>query len=205
MDTSKFAGVPVLLNRLGLVEAIKIAWRIEREAARGEPWNALPEAVDQKEALSREQIAPAVLLYRALSETHDQQEALDIVRETAIAGGVSFLKKTIGIIDRNSLATKSEDEVNAWVEETAVKFFNADITFDTVSSERVAFTVSRCRFPELCKQVGVPELAPVFCASDEAFFGGAQPGVTLTRPETLARGGSCCPFDLTWDDGQTTG
>lgn len=200
MDTSKFAGIPVLLNRLSIVEAITVAWRIERAAFRGEPWNDLDPPKDEKERLSREQIAPAILLYRELLKTHTQEDAIDIVLQTAIAGGVKFLKSSIGIIQRDDIARKSDDELATWTRETADKFFNADIVFDQVDREAVAFTVSRCRFPELCRAVGVPELAPVFCATDEAFFGKVQPGVTLTREETIASGGAKCGFHLAWDD-----
>lgn len=199
MDTSKFAGIPVLLNRLSLVEAISVAWKIETAAFRGEPWNDLAPPEDEKERLSREQIAPAILLYRELLKTHPQPEAYDIVAATAIAGGVKFLKKSIGILDQAMISQKSEEELRAWSAETGQKFFNADIKFDVVSSEAVGFTVSRCRFPELCIEVGVPELAPAFCATDEAFFGKVQPNVTLTRPNTIAGGSDHCAFHLAWD------
>lgn len=200
MDTSKFAGIPVLIEHLGVLDALKIGWRIEREAAKGKPWESLPKPENRDEALSREQIAPAILLYLALKERGDQEFAIDVVRQTAIAGGVAFLKKSIGIIDREAFRAQTEAETEEWVNDVAGKFFNADIAFDVVSADEVQFTVSRCRFPELCRAVGVPELSPVFCETDEAFFGSVQPGVTLTREETIARGGTKCPFQLTWDD-----
>ena len=55
--------------------------------------------------------------------------------------------------------------------------------------------VVSCRFVTLCEQVGAPELAPLFCAADLAYF--VEGPIRLERPKTLAGGDDCCEFRFT--------
>jgi hypothetical protein len=70
--------------------------------------------------------------------------------------------------------------------------------WDEVSDERVRLTVTRCLFPGLCEAVGATEVAPLLCQGDAVYFGEVLGTVELSRPQTLAEGGDCCPFELRW-------
>ena len=72
------------------------------------------------------------------------------------------------------------------------------VSRDEVEEAAAFFRVTFCRFPRMCAEAGVPELAPVFCAVDAHFFGGVERSIALDRPETLAAGGGSCPFSLRW-------
>lgn len=161
-------------------------------------FDALEPPADEREKKSRDQIGPAVVMYRALKERLGQEEALRITGEVVNASGVIFMQRNIGKIDSATLTSLDDEGRRAFVESRSEKFFNATIAWDHVEPRRVGFTVHACVFPGLCAAVGVPELAPIFCAVDAAFFGGVEPNVELRRPETLAGGDPRCVFELEW-------
>ena len=148
--------------------------------------------------MSRLQAAPLILLYRALQRRHPRERALDIARAAAVAGGRAFLRRSLGALDRATLSQLDDDERRAFAEEKSARFFNAEVRWQHIGADDVSFEVTACHFPALCEAVGAPELAPLFCETDAAYFGSVEPNVVLERSETLATGGERCPFRLRW-------
>lgn len=188
----------ILARRLGLPRALAVLAEVGLASARGEPFRHLARPIEAREALSRQQAGPAILLHRALRRRLDVAEALDVLREVTVAGAVIFLGHTIGALDRERLMALSPEAREELVRETGGRFFNATVTWDEISEERVRFTVTHCRFPELCASAGAPEVAPLLCAGDAVYFGEVLGTVTLDRPHTRAEGAERCPFTLTW-------
>ncbi len=63
------------------------------------------------------------------------------------------------------------------------------------SEREFAFNVTRCRYAELYRRLGLPELGPVFsCARDFALIEGFNPRIRLTRTQTLMEGAGFCDF-----------
>lgn len=57
------------------------------------------------------------------------------------------------------------------------------------------FNVTRCRYAEYFKELGLPELGMLFhCARDFAMVEGFNPGIGLQRTHTLMEGASHCDF-----------
>lgn len=202
MDRAELAAVPVLLREVGLVESVKLGWKLEAAKRRGEPFADLPKPDSEDERLSREQIGPAIVLYRLLREGRSQQEALRIARAVVIESALVFLRQSIGTLRRTEIEALDDEGRRQFVRQRGAKFFNATVEWDEISANRVDFTVTHCRFPPLCEAVGVPELAPVFCAGDGKFFGTVEPNTELVRPTTIAQGGATCPFSIRWKDDQ---
>lgn len=62
-------------------------------------------------------------------------------------------------------------------------------------SERYDFNVTRCRYAEMYRALGIPELGAVLsCNRDFSLIEGYNPDVTLTRTQTLMDGASHCTF-----------
>ena len=195
-----------LIQRLGVFGAAVVGWKVDTAQRRGEPFEQLPPPVDERERLSRLQAAPLLLLYRVLKDRlGDEQEALDIARAAAMAGGRAFLGRTLGKLDRATLDALDDEGRQQFAEDKAHQFFNATLTWDHVGADEVRFTVSACHFPRLCEAAGLPEVAPLFCETDAAYFGSVEPDVILERPHTLATGGESCPFRLYWASGEGDG
>ena len=63
------------------------------------------------------------------------------------------------------------------------------------SDDRLAFDVTRCRYAEMYRALGIAELGEVLsCQRDAALIDGFAPEVTLTRTQTLMQGAPYCDF-----------
>lgn len=63
------------------------------------------------------------------------------------------------------------------------------------TEERFAFNVVRCRYAEMYRSLGVPELGAILsCNRDGALIEGFNPEVQFERTQTLMQGASCCDF-----------
>ena len=61
--------------------------------------------------------------------------------------------------------------------------------------DALGFNVTRCRYAEMYRELGIPELGAVLsCNRDFALIEGFNPEVTLTRTQTLMQGASHCDF-----------
>lgn len=63
------------------------------------------------------------------------------------------------------------------------------------SEARLSFDVTRCRYAELYRALGIPELGAVLsCHRDAALIEGFNPAVTLERTQTIMNGAPSCDF-----------
>ena len=193
------AALRILRRRLG-VGAVGVMFEVAAGQAWGAPFAHLPRPRDLREELSRRQCAPAILLHKALRRRVGNQRALEILREVVLESTIYFLRFAIGDLDREELMALSEAERDAFVKGIAPRFFNATVRWDEISTERLHLTITECLFPGLCKEGGAPEVAPLLCEGDAVYFGEVLGTVDLIRPQTLASGGDCCPFELRWKE-----
>ena len=78
----------------------------------------------------------------------------------------------------------------AWMQDDA-------LTIEVVeqSDERYGFNVTRCRYAEMYRELGIPELGAVLsCNRDFSLIEGYNKDVELTRTQTLMEGKSHCDF-----------
>jgi hypothetical protein len=63
------------------------------------------------------------------------------------------------------------------------------------SPERLAFNVTRCKYAEMYRSLGLSDLgASLSCCRDFALVEGFNPEITLERSQTLMEGASHCDF-----------
>lgn len=185
-----------LVGTLGATEALRVMTGVARRALTDRPFSHLPKSVDRRERLSRAQARPAILLYRTLLDRLAPERALAVATDVIAAGAVDHLRRTLRGFDASTFATLDDGAQRAQVEAWVDAFFTAETEINAVSSQEVSFTVQRCALVRLSQAAGHPELAPSFCVGDAHFFAHQRPPVRLDRPQTLAEGGSCCPFTL---------
>ena len=71
------------------------------------------------------------------------------------------------------------------------------------TNERLSFDVTRCRYAEMYRALGIPELGAVLsCNRDAALIEGFNATVTLVRTQTIMQGAPCCDFRYTRAEGQ---
>ena len=63
------------------------------------------------------------------------------------------------------------------------------------TDDRLAFNVTRCRYAEFYKELGLAGLgSQIHCSRDHAMVAGFSDDLELTRSQTIMQGGSCCDF-----------
>lgn len=63
------------------------------------------------------------------------------------------------------------------------------------SPERLSFNVTRCRYAEMYRALGLSELgSSLSCQRDFALVEGFNPSITLRRTQTIMEGAACCDF-----------
>jgi hypothetical protein len=63
------------------------------------------------------------------------------------------------------------------------------------TADRLAFNVTRCRYAEFYKKLGLPDLGVlIHCNRDHAMVAGFNDDLELSRSQTIMQGGGCCDF-----------
>ncbi|OLN31253.1 L-2-amino-thiazoline-4-carboxylic acid hydrolase [Desulfovibrio sp. DV] len=136
-------------------------------------------------------------VYAVLTERLGRDAALAIIEETvarsAFAAGQAFAATAPDGPTLAHFATVA----NLWQRGEALCIENVRQT-----SERLSFDVTRCRYAESYRAMGLPEelVMRISCLRDGAFAAGYSPALAFSRPATIASGASSCPFTFTWND-----
>ncbi|MFQ5623601.1 MAG: L-2-amino-thiazoline-4-carboxylic acid hydrolase [Paracoccaceae bacterium] len=63
------------------------------------------------------------------------------------------------------------------------------------TEERVSYNVTRCRYAEMYREMGLSEIGHLLsCGRDSVFCTGYDPDITLERTQTIMQGASHCDF-----------
>jgi hypothetical protein len=141
--------------------------------------------------LTRREIEARILapLLAALGEEFGQERVLELVRnviiQTARHQGEQIAENGGG----NSLAhfiAALED----WKKDDAMQ-----IDVLEQNEERFFFNVQRCRYADLYRELGIPELGRILsCNRDFSLIEGFNPGIRLARSQTIMEGAPFCDF-----------
>lgn len=187
-----------LVEELGPLRAAAVLGAVAAAQAAGEPWRKTGRPAGRRDALSRRQLAAAVLLERTLRRHTSAQHARDITSSIVLESSVRFLSMNVPVLKKDEILAMPERERKRHMRRIQDRFFNADAKLELIGEERLVMTVTRCRFVELLGEIGEADMAPMFCEGDKVFFEQHQPEVIFERPETLSGGGSCCDFRFSW-------
>ena len=141
--------------------------------------------------LTRREIEARVLapVIDALSREFDRDRVLAVVRDTVLAIAREQGRALAEVGGDTSLHGFAAT-LGPWQQDEAMQIEVAE-----QSDERFAFNVTRCRYAEMYRALGIPELGAVLsCNRDAALIEGFNPAITLTRTQTLMQGAPCCDF-----------
>ena len=201
------AGLGALFREIGLLRGSLVTLGVGWRMLRGAPFRALKgasrdalepsEGHRARERENRAQVGSVINIYQALRGHFSEEEAIRVTGAVVTAGGRAFLKRTLRELnDTDALLAMSEAERSQYLKRLLSPIPNALFELSIDDQGQVHYTVTSCRFAELCKLLGYPELGPLFCAVDDHFFREDTPHIHLERSTTLARGGDHCPFVL---------
>ena len=119
---------------------------------------------------------------------------------------IPILEDTVMTLARNqgsSMAKEYGNDVSAFLE--TLKFWTQDgaLEIDLLEKNetKLDFNVTRCRYAEMYKALGIQDLGAVLsCNRDAAMIEGFNKDATLDRKTTIMSGGKCCTFRYTFDN-----
>jgi hypothetical protein len=115
------------------------------------------------------------------------------IQKAAIAEGAAFAKKAPGGVTSMTDFIKLFD---LWTAEDALK-----IEVLQANDTRFDFNVTRCRYAETYKEMGLGQIGPLLsCNRDGTFCQGYDPRIELERKQTIMEGASCCTFRYTFHE-----
>ena len=141
--------------------------------------------------LTRREIEARVLapVVEALGQRFGRDEVVAIVRDV-----VANIAREQGRAMAESRGDRSLDSfattLGPWTKDDALRL---RVIHETPA--QFDFDVTRCRYAEMYRALGIPELGEVLsCQRDAALIEGFNPAVTLTRTQTIMQGATCCDF-----------
>jgi hypothetical protein len=201
------------LIRFDLVHALPVAWTVLRKRFGGRAalgligrylWGSLRDPLRsagagelsaQKETLTRHQLRAALRLDDALlGGGVAEADRLAALREVIGTAGARFIA-TNAPLDPVAWRASEPGERQRYASDMLGRFPNAHFTAVEARPEGLDFDVTYCRLAELCREMGRPHLALLFCFADAVYFEGTA-GLSLTREETIAGGAEKCSFRI---------
>lgn len=128
-------------------------------------------------------------LIDALGEEFGRERVLEVLRESIIdiarQQGAAMAEQ-MGSGELGAFA----DTLPAWTQDDALR-----IETLRQDDEAFHFNVTRCRYAEMYRALGIPELGALLsCNRDFALIEGFNPDVQLERTQTIMQGATHCDF-----------
>ena len=141
--------------------------------------------IDQREIEARI-VGPLIHAFIAeIGEQRTLEIVRGLIRDLARKGG-SDLAKALGDHSLEAFARG----LDRWRENGAL-----EIDMLEQSPTRLSFNVTRCRYAEMYKALGLGDLGgSLSCERDFALVQGFNPEIELTRTQTIMEGAACCDF-----------
>lgn len=153
-----------------------------------------PDTLNSIGVLKRREIEARIVapLLARFAEEFDQQRvyelAADVIIDVARTQGAALAE----VAGDNGLAAMASS-LSAW---TAGGALEIDVLEH--SDEVFAFNVTRCRYAEMYRELGLAELgATLSCNRDGSLMEGFNPQVEFTRTQTIMSGATHCDFRYT--------
>ncbi len=150
-----------------------------------------PDRLNEIGVLTRREIEARILapLIDALGEEFGRERVLDIVRRTIVRiahqQGAQLAAQT-----GDTGLTAYSGATAAWKKGNALEFEVLE-----QNDERYSFNVTRCRYAEMYRALGIPELGAVLsCNRDFSLIEGFSSDIELTRTQTIMQGAAFCDF-----------
>jgi hypothetical protein len=116
------------------------------------------------------------------------------IRKAAISEGKEFAKRAPGGV--TSMAHFIE-LYGLWTADGAL-----EIEVLEAGDRRFDFNVTRCRYAETYKEMGLGKIGHLLsCNRDGTFCVGYDPKISLERKQTIMQGAPCCTFRYSYENG----
>lgn len=175
---------------------MKLSYRVEESEKMTKdmktPKDVPPDTLTQQiGVLTRREVEARILspIIDALSARFGRDEVIEIIRETII----EIAQQQGGELARSMGGNGSQkfvDSLEHWKRDGALEL---DVLEQ--NEELLEFNVTRCRYAEMYRELGIPELGSVLsCNRDFALIKGFNKDAKLKRTQTIMDGAPHCDF-----------
>jgi hypothetical protein len=150
-----------------------------------------PDTLNEIGVLKRREIEARIIgpFVDALSAQFDREQVLAILRSTIINLARQQGAERAAAMGDDSLLAFSQS-AGDWRKGNAL-----EIDVLEQNEERYSFNVTRCRYAEMYRSLGLAELGAVLsCNRDYSLVEGFNPEIELVREQTIMQGAPCCTF-----------
>jgi len=150
-----------------------------------------PDTLNEIGVLKRREIEARIIgpIVEALSKEFDRDRVLAIVAETIINVARKQGAERAAAMGDDSLIAFA-NSAGDWRKGNAL-----EIEVLEQNAERYDFNVTRCRYAEMYRSLGMAELGAVLsCNRDYSLVEGFNAEITLERKQTIMQGAPCCTF-----------
>ena len=192
--------VSYLAEELGWPTTLRLVAQLKLQLWTNNPFKRInrEKPPSRQEKLTQRQMAPLVVLYLLLEQQYPREKALRIASELSQRVATAFLKFNVPEIHAEHYRDLPRKDKLAQLKTITKRFFNAKAELKLDHEDNFSFTVNICYFARYARLLDLPELAPLFCAADKAYFDTYQPDVRLIRTVTLANDDKPCDFYFRW-------
>lgn len=128
-------------------------------------------------------------LIEALGRQFGRERVLEVAAATIIQIAREQGKELVAVLGGQAL-TDFAKSLEAWKKDNALQIEVLEQT-----DERFSFNVTRCRYAEMYRALGVPELGTILsCNRDFALIQGFNERISLRRTQTIMEGSAFCDF-----------
>lgn len=156
------------------------------------PLDSLPaDTLNEIGVLKRREIEARILgpFVEALADEFERERVLEILRDTIVnIARKQGAERAVAMGD-NSLEAFA-NSTGDWRKGNAL-----EIEILEQNEDRYDFNVTRCRYAEMYRSLGMGELGAVLsCNRDYSLVEGFNGDIELVREQTIMKGASCCTF-----------
>nr|WP_319514981.1 L-2-amino-thiazoline-4-carboxylic acid hydrolase [uncultured Cohaesibacter sp.] len=142
--------------------------------------------------LERRRIEAMILKHvlDVITERSGREEAEAVIGETCSRSAIEQGKAMAEGLDHAPTLSDFADILPNWTKEDALQ-----IETLVTEPEQMDFNVSRCRYAEMYKEMGLGDIGHLLsCNRDGDFCVGYNPEIKLDRTQTIMKGASHCDF-----------
>lgn len=150
-----------------------------------------PDRMNEIGVLKRREIEARILLpvIEALGKEFGKDRVVEIVRDVIVGVAQAQGREVAAQQGGDSLGHLAR-ALEDWQKGDA---YQMDVLEQ--NDERFSFNVTRCRYAELYRSLGIPELGALLsCNRDFSLAAGFNPEIDLTRTQTIMQGAPHCDF-----------